>query len=264
MVEINTIEEIKERAVKVLLDIDDFCRKNDIKYFLAYGTLIGAVRHNGFIPWDDDIDIMMPRPDYEKFNRLYNSEKFGKLVAGDKDYVYPFTKVYDKETQIIEKTNVKKQILGIYVDIFPLDGLPPLEEEQRAFNDQVYKIKHKITIKYTMISKSNSILKNILLIPAHILLAPFKYEKLAKEIDIKAQAYSYDESENVACLVWNSRYSFFPKAWYKDLIDHDFEGHLFPIPSEYDKLLTFIYGDYMTLPPEEQRVFTHGYKVFKK
>lgn len=264
MIEINSIEETKRRALNILLDIDEFCRQNDICYFLAYGTLLGAIRHNGFIPWDDDIDIMMPRPDYERFNKLYSSSRFGKLMAGDEDYVYPFTKIFDKETQIVEDINVKKQICGIYVDVFPLDGVPSDEEAQRAINDKVYKIKHKITIKYTKLSNKNSALKNVLLIPTHILLAPFKYSELAGRIDKEAQAYSYDEADYASCLVWNNRYRFYPKEWYSTLISHEFEGHEFPIPGEYDKMLTYVYGDYMKLPPVEQQVITHGYKVYLK
>ncbi len=267
MKEIDSIEEIKKRAFSVLCEIDDFCKKNDIKYFLAYGTLLGAIRHSGFIPWDDDIDIMMPRPDYERFNKLYKgNDKFGILMAGDAKYVYSFTKVYDKNTLVIENVNknARNRIFGLYVDVFPLDGVPQDESKRREISDLIYRDTHKTTIKYTKLSSTNSVLKNILLLPVQFCLLSYRYSKLAVRVDTKSQTYSYDESEYVSCLVWDDKYKYYAKAWYGEVIEHEFEGKMFPIPSEYDKMLTYIYGNYMELPPKEEQCLTHGYKVFLK
>ena len=119
------LEELRVIQLELLQQIADFCEKNNIKYFLAYGTLIGAIRHKGYIPWDDDIDIVMPRDDYDRFLELYNEAyPFSKVVDmyNTKHYGFAFAKVHDVRT-IIYETQYAQDSFGVFVDVFPIDGI---------------------------------------------------------------------------------------------------------------------------------------------
>lgn len=123
-----SFEEHKKIQLSILRDIDVFCQKNQIKYFLAFGTLLGAIRHKGFIPWDDDIDIAMPRPDYNKFILSFNGMVDNLKVLApeiDLDYYAPYANVYDTRTVLEEKgTSHLKFEIGVKIDVFPIDGVP--------------------------------------------------------------------------------------------------------------------------------------------
>lgn len=120
-----TIEEAKKIELDILSYIDDFCKKNNIEYFINYGTLIGAVRHKGFIPWDDDIDISMTRENYDKFIEYYKNDKSKyKLLAleTNKHYFNNFAKIVDSTTRIDNTRIYKSYPSGIFIDIFPMDS----------------------------------------------------------------------------------------------------------------------------------------------
>ena len=132
------IEELKLLQREVLDDIVQFCQEHGLRYTLAYGTLLGALRHKGYIPWDDDIDIHMPRPDYEKFLSLYNNRNSDDSVVThemDRRYHVPFAKVYRKGT-IVKEFFYKQSVFGAYVDIFPIDGIK--DERQAWWCDKVH------------------------------------------------------------------------------------------------------------------------------
>ncbi|MBQ8445584.1 MAG: LicD family protein, partial [Opitutales bacterium] len=123
-----THEELKQIQLGILDKVHEFCEKNGITYFLSSGTLIGAVRHKGYIPWDDDLDLYMPRADYDKFIKLFsaNSPENTKLLSleTDKKYQYPFAKVIDDRTEMVETAVGESFKIGVYIDVFPVDSVP--------------------------------------------------------------------------------------------------------------------------------------------
>ena len=131
------LEEIKQRCLEILSYIDDICRKNEIQYYLAYGTLLGSVRHQGFIPWDDDIDICMTRENYYKFKKVIAEDKttpFKLLyVDTEKDYTLPLPKVVDTRTSLSILSQKEKMKLGVFVDVFILDNVPDDDKLREKF-----------------------------------------------------------------------------------------------------------------------------------
>ena len=138
-----SMDEIKSVELEILKYIHNFCIENDIKYFLNYGTLIGAVRHKGFIPWDDDIDICMFRKDYEKFIDLFSKDdgiyKILSLETDDK-YYNNFMKVINSKTKIEDERNYKTYDLGIFVDIFPIDSFDDLKLVEKTYKLESFKL----------------------------------------------------------------------------------------------------------------------------
>lgn len=264
MVEI-TIDESKKMMLSMLEDIDAFCRKNGIPYYLANGTLLGAIRHSGFIPWDDDIDIALKRKDYERLLKDFRSQS-GDLEIIDyrnkKNYIWPAAKIINNKTVLIE-SGIKKAAIGLYLDLFPLDNVPGNYEEAKAIVGKVAKWKNALTLKYMQVSKNRNLLKNIVVIISKLLYA-IPDSLIIKRIDSISRRYENKNDCNYLCN--------FSSAWgIKELVDkkvyegteiHLFEGKEFCIPSGYDELLHSLYGDYMKLPPVEKRISTHTFKVY--
>ena len=256
------IEELKSIELNMLVFIDKICKESNLRYFLCGGTLLGAVRHHGFIPWDDDIDIFMPRPDYERFIELIkDSEEYKLLANTDKDYYYNFGKLVDKRTAMIERGNESISGMGVYIDIFPLDGMPNNEDEAVKHIEKIDRIRHRITS--FSIGKPH-FRKNI-----GILLVNWFYYITNKMTSIQAEQkkyielakqYAYDSSEFVyATGGAYKKKDIFPRAWLSEGAELMFEGVKFRVPTEYDKYLKRLYGDYMELPPVEKRVSHHHF-----
>ena len=265
------INQIKKIELDILIAFADFCEENKLKYYLAYGTLLGAVRHKGFIPWDDDIDVLMPRPDYNRFIELtgYNPIKQNletRLYRNCKNpNIYPFAKIIDTNTLVYEKGKSRKNISGIWIDIFPLDGCPDSSEETRVQFEKYLKIRNwqdlattnPFYIDQNIIKK---MLKFIFFAPAAKL---YGCKRICKKIDELAQSYSYDKSQLVADFTWgDSLDAILKKEDLEPALHLEFEGKLFNAPKSYDQYLTNLYGDYMTLPPENERI-PHGFIAYK-
>lgn len=280
-----SVDEHKKRALAILVEIAEFCDNNGFEYSLAYGTLIGAVRHKGFIPWDDDIDIQMPRPDYERFAEAFNSvpHKMNLRAVMPKDDIskHTFLKVCDFDTAKIENGVYYKngEYLGVDVDIFPVDGLYADENKyKQAFEEKMklYK-RHSIIVTglYTGDLKKNfvSLLKLIkrCLVYAQGRIFPVVFKTWSKEYILDKlheleTAVTYCDAEIVGINV--SLFDYFgdkyPKTCFESYVIADFEGgYKFKIPVGYDTILTTQYGDYMTPPPLEQQVTHHGNKVYE-
>lgn len=260
-------EETKKVELDILTALADFCDSHGLKYYLAYGTLIGAVRHKGFIPWDDDIDIQMPRPDYDELLRLFNKENEGgplKVISPyDPKSFYSFAKIIDTRTVKIEDGIKYKgaEPLGIDVDIFPLDGQP----DDDAAYDKWYKNKYKAyKMMHLVLSDPDLTWKRKLICPILQLIRSKEYYQ--KKADKLTAPYKFEESRYVGCTasLFNSKKNRHEKSLYAESVMLDFEDKKFKAPVGYHEILTAMYGDYMKLPPAEQQVTHHLNKTFFK
>lgn len=257
-----TSEEIKRKELNILIEIDEICRQYNIEYFLAYGTLIGAIRHEGFIPWDDDIDIVMKREDYEKFISVFNEKKNSKFKLLDidrvDDYYYPFLKVVDTTTKVKELNFKEISDLGVWVDIFPLDNY----DEKRLNKKFIESIKSKLLLSRSVkFVKTKSKIKSFIKFIAYIIYRnknPKKYgiiiNNIGKRMNVKTDKYCVLFPPNINKNIYKS-------DLYNEHIECNFEGKRFFIPKKYHEILTSYYGEYMKLPPIEQRSSGHNIKV---
>ena len=259
MKKITSTDELKKVQIDILLYIDKICKKNKIKYFLAYGALLGSIRHKGFIPWDDDIDITMPRLDYERFIKVMKTNKgIYRLVCLEnckKDYSYPFAKVCDARTIINEPWRPMKEEIGVYVDIFPLDGLGDTEKNAKENAKKLLKITKQIWFMETV--KNQNIKGRILNFIGR--------KNLNKYFKYIAKKNNYYKSKYVGMLAWPSDHiEYIEQKYYLEMISGDFEGNSFPIPKYYDAILNNRYGDYMTFPPLDKRKRHHPFEAWWK
>lgn len=251
------LQDIKQIELNMLKYVHDFCKKQGIKYFLAYGTLLGAVRHRGFIPWDDDIDICMLRSDYEKFIREFESEQYGICIPGVAQYNYPFVKIFDKNTILDETITARKTIFGVYIDIFPLDYFP----RDRKVIKKLSHYRNIVDIKNCKWKNNRGILKNLAIYTAKIFYCLCSPEKICKKIDLIASAVP--QGEELSDLVWGAKSGEgLPKELFDEICNMKFEDLTFYGLKEYDAYLTKMYGNYMRLPPEEKRVSNHTFDAY--
>lgn len=261
------LDELKKIELDMLVFIDQFCRDNSLRYYLCGGTLLGAVRHKGFIPWDDDIDIFMPRPDYEKaIVLLKDSKKYHLMSSSDTGYYYNWGKLVDRRTILNEQGIESIDDMGVYIDIFPLDGMPCSKEEcEDHFKllDRQRKIVASFSIGRPHFRKNlycyfSNWIQYIVNKDRDVCSEQKKYLDLAMR-------YAYDESENVYATggAYKEK-DIFPQNWVSDGISLEFEGRNFKVPLEYDKYLKQLYGDYMILPPKEKQISHHKFKAYWK
>ncbi len=265
-----SLAEIQQGSYEILKVIKKIFEENNLHYYLMYGTLIGAARHKGFIPWDDDIDIWIPRPDYEKFidycikhkKELYPLELL-HYKTNDK-YIYPIARMSDSRYSI-NYDNAKEYGLGLFVDLYPVDGFKA--NDKRQFRKMICLNRFISICGSNYMVKSNNKIKNILKIPYYHIVKHFNLKKLLIKADILAQKYSYNDSEDVACMCWLDALDMF-RSYNKTEIEGDvkikFNDEDFSVPHNYDKVLRKRYGDYMKLPPKEARVGHHFYRAYKK
>lgn len=249
-------KKLKNYELDILNYFSDFCDNNNLKYFLAYGTLLGAIRHNGFIPWDDDIDVYMPGEDYyllkKMIAKINNDKYFYQSLETEKYYNLSFAKIRMNGTKAIEKKAEYEKIQnkGIYIDIFPLIPYPKTEKEKNTFWKKIkifnllVEADLKNKEKYNKYGKAGKILSKLFkIIPRKI--RNFFAEKILKRIVL------FDKkTDDYICIIDNK---VFKKNFFNKTAIVSFEDKKYKAPFEYDKYLTSICGDYMKLPKIEER-----------
>ena len=262
MREIIDINELQSIELNILKEIDNYCLENKLQYFVTAGTMLGAVRHKGFIPWDDDIDISMPRSDYQKLICEFSSEHYSILTnENTEDYYYNFAKIVDKRTyakENLHKNEIKE--LGVWVDIFPLDGLTSYKGGLH------YKIVHFLN-RMCLFAKSDDLTAyrgwlNKLLCNLSRWIGFKKIIKLyniaVRKYDIKSVPYYFLPNSTYGKKVISSTKNL------KDTLRVPFENIQVNIPDGYDNILKNVYGDYMTLPPVDKRIAHHNASFYWK
>jgi len=262
-----TSEELKRCQMDILNVLDAFCKEHNIRYWLCYGTLIGTIRHQGFIPWDDDIDVYMPRPDYERFCQLFPSNEGRYRVKNlnlDKSYyALPFAKLIDTETVLVEKLSDSVEGMGVNVDIFQLDGLgnDKAEAEKRIMKGRtLMRWMYLCNMHYKKGNTPFIWARNAMVWLMHVLkckMVPFRaMERLGKKS-------AYEDSKYVGMLVGTyGKGEALERAWFDETVIKPFEDGAYPVPAGYDCVLRNIYGDYMKLPPEEKQVTHHSFRAY--
>lgn len=253
-------DELRSIQLDLLQKTTDFCESNGLRYFLCGGTLIGAIRHKGYIPWDDDIDIAMPRPDYDRFVKSFNQpENYYQVVNldTDADYLYAFAKVYDNRT-ILKELHYSGEV-GVNIDLFPADGVKDVAQIRKIM--RLHKILHAKRANYYKRTISKKIINTF----GKLLLLPFSAHQIAKWIDNEARKYAFG-SLPTAGVIANSLGpgEMVDKSVFDSDVYQEFEGRKYRVPVGYDTWLRSIYGDYMQLPPEEDRVTHHTFEAWWK
>jgi lipopolysaccharide cholinephosphotransferase len=255
---ITDIQELRSLQMGILDHVHHFCESHGLRYFLSSGTLIGAVRHGGYIPWDDDIDIYMPRRDYEQFLQTY-SDATGtyRVIDPSKEphYYYTFAKVVDQRTRMVEQETQGYEI-GVYMDIFPVDYVSddPTERER------VFRRKHLLyKIRRCKIAHANPLRSRLAyLVYRHWPLSVRQIERRIRSLIV------LDTPTQTVCNMTEAGPSIkgcFPASDIASSVDIQFEGRTYKTMVGYKDYLTRTYGDYMTLPPEDQRV-THHFEAY--
>ena len=224
-----TMREIQLVSLEILHTVATICEEQNFRYSLIYGTLIGAIRHHGYIPWDDDVDIMMPRRDYDQFleyMKIHRKEYPDLRIFNldeCKEYPYMITRISD-DRYIIKMENEKPYGMGVFIDIYPYDGLGTTEKEAVT------------------------------------------YDYFQKKLNQLVKLKEYEDSNYIGCVVWLSggKKEIFLRKWFDETVMVPFEKYQFRVPKDYDEVLRHTYGDYMQLPPEKDRIGHHYFKAYRK
>ncbi|MBQ7818383.1 MAG: LicD family protein [Bacteroidales bacterium] len=262
-----TLQELKEVEFKILKVFDAFAKENNIRYYLSHGTLLGAIRYKKFIPWDDDVDLLIPREDYNRMIKIFKDTDRYRLFAPEKnpEYRYPIAKLCDMTTRKDEYDYDNGIKLGIDIDLFPLD----------AWDDDLEKAKKEVKkLQKNMYYLGLTRLRN----PATA--NPLKWfgmkvimgfcRMLGSRHFIKniiKESYKPEQKGNkyLGCKSWcvYGERGIIPAEVFKETADIEFEGEKFPAPKDYDTYLTCLYGDYLPEPPKEKQKTHHTFKAYK-
>lgn len=254
-----TLSERKEIGLQILIKFDHICRDNDIQYWLAYGTLLGCIRHHGFIPWDDDIDVIIPRSDYEKLCNLDVWEEDTNLIfvqpGKTKEYYRLYARIDDPRTKIIHRQMIDYPNAGVGIDIFPLDGLG---NDYKKAARRVKKIELlKMIVSGSLYKDPSDVFrneKNIIkrFVKFFIAHSKWKNDLFCRYAVHLAKKNEFKDSEFIGGVNGGVK-GIKKKELFNETIEASFEGYRFLILKEYDLFLKQTYGDYMKLPPADQR-----------
>lgn len=261
--------EIKPRLIEMAKYFAKICDDNNLTYFMSGGTVLGAVRHKGFIPWDDDMDFHMPRADYDKLIEIMSIQdgRYKLLEHSiNKEYGYPYAKLSDTTTVLIEKGGDCGVELGLNLDIFPLNGLGNSVKQAKKL---MRKINPYIILNLSLLvspwRKEVSFIKNFAIACIRVIAKMFTKERLLRNISKISATYDYESSAFIG--------EFVDEIGNKRIVKQEIygKGQLLPFediklnaPAQYHEFLTQFYGDYMTPPPEDKRTPVHDFKLYNK
>ena len=270
--EIN-IDKIHKIHNEMLKEVAAFLDKNNIKYFIEYGTLLGAVRHKGFIPWDDDVDLSMPRPEYEKFMEIVRKNDCkitDKLIVTSielNNSIFPFCKIYNKEYCVKEDMINIKEGEFLWIDVFPFDALSDSDKDNQELFIKIM-FWHKIWIIRVgtfkqIYNTSTTLIKGVIKVLFKAVLNLFSAKSIARKMRKLANKYDYNQCDAVQNIIWTPKlYKKILKQNLNETTTLQFEDNTYTVMKSYDNYLRTLYGDYMELPPEEKRI-THLVKIWK-
>lgn len=244
-------EEVHQYLYQIMQFFANICEQNALKYSMAYGTLLGAVRHQDFIPWDDDVDMIMPRDDYEKLYRILTDGQYGKYQLMQTSY-WPFMKVIDNTT-FVEPGCVRGDE-HLWIDIFPVDGLPADEQKSKDILNKARRLGINHGRAAAIIGRGSTAFRSVAKLPALVIPKLRGVAYYTQQLDSLAKEYDFADSEYVADIVW----TYGPRermlrSSFDRIIRLPFHGGMFDALADWDGYLTQMYGDYRKLPPEKER-----------
>jgi len=266
MIELH-VKEVKQVQLSILERVHQWCIDNNVQYTLDFGTLIGAIRHKGYIPWDDDIDLSMLRESYDKLVNKFNEDppKYLKLHSFETDskYILPYAKIEDTRYLMIEPINVTSSI-GINIDIFPFDSVPSddslwnaLKKKRSFYHKQYYRsIANPFSKGLSILQRFHALLLKMLALGKN---ARYYNKKKMSLVNVKVKSPHYVA---IMCGYDSPKRVF--REDFSDYVELEFEGKLFKVLKGYDRHLRILYGDYLQLPPINERVSHHSFKAYKK
>lgn len=262
------VEQFKPMLVDMLQFFHDFCQQHEIKYYMTGGTLLGAVRHQGFIPWDDDIDITLPRADYERLLDTFEDPtgRYQVVSIRNPGYYLSSAKIIDTTTTMKENYDVSFEI-GLFIDLFPMDNLSDDLMVAKKMFRKLKMDRQALTIKNLVVNSKRAFYKNIILQMGKVVWSPISRAAILKTIDQKSKEFENDQMTQYVGTVATGIYGekeIFKKQWFDQSVLLPFENHRFYAPVGYHQLLTQLYGDYMQLPPKEKQITHHDNQVWLK
>lgn len=261
----SALTDLQKKLLSLFGWFHDFCVENKITYYALGGTVLGAVRHKGFIPWDDDVDVGIPRADYERLKTIAAQTETGKYMfefpdSDDELFATPYAKLYDASTTLTE--NYRKPLKrGIFIDVFPLDGTGNTEKESRRFCKKIKNGYNFFMTRVAAVNKNRSGLKNFAIIISRLI--PYsicKTRNLRVNLDKRAAKFNLNDSKFGGNVFGNWGYrEIMETSVLGNPTEYEFNGLTIFGVEKYDEYLTNLYGDWRKLPPEEKRITHHDY-----
>ena len=258
------VKQLQQKLFQIYQEIQKICIRHQLKFFAAGGTCLGAIRHQGFIPWDDDMDIVMPRKDYELFKKYAAKELPDNLEIIDQNHsLYTtelYIKIHDKQTTCVPNAliGLNACYYGIFIDVFPLDGTPDSKLKRWLYLKFLKFLvigNRSIRLPHKYLSKKNKLFLWFF-IPFKWFCSPYYFANLHAKYSRK---YDFETSEYWAATYFSCvERLVFKTQWFRESVEKPFESGTIPCTIDYDKYLRAEYGDYLQLPPEEKRVYVHS------